>query len=267
MARDARGIQSIEVGGRILSALMHASSPMMLRDLASAANLAPAQCHGYLTSYKNIGLVEQDSRSGFYQLGHFALRLGIGRIRGVGLLNSASQAIYSLSEELGFMALMVVWGPHGPTIVQVSEGALPLTLNIRQGTLFSVTGTASGIVFGAFSDPEGMDRLINSEINGQSRSHSFGKIPPRETYDLAVKKAQELGYSETVGAPIPGINAVSAPVFNRQSNLEMVITLIGRTEDMPVDERSVAVRKLLSVTSSLSENATACHGATAAMAD
>ncbi|MBB3386185.1 MULTISPECIES: helix-turn-helix domain-containing protein [unclassified Rhizobium] len=266
MARDARGIQSIEVGGRILSALMHASGPMMLRDLASAANLAPAQCHGYLTSYKNIGLVEQDSRSGFYQLGHFALRLGIGRIRGVGLLNSASQAIYHLSEELGFMVLMVVWGPHGPTIVQVSEGRSPLTLNIRQGTLFSVTGTASGIVFGAFSNPEGMDRIVDSELNGQTRSHSLGKIPPRKTYELAVKKAQEYGYSETVGTPIPGINAVSAPVFNRQSKLELVITLIGRTEDMPVDEGSVAVTKLLSVTTGLSENTSSVGEANAASA-
>ncbi len=254
MARDARGIQSIEVGGRILSALMHANGPMMLRDLASAANLAPAQCHGYLTSYKNIGLVEQDTRSGFYQLGHLALRLAIGRIRGVSLLNSASKAIYSLSEDLGFMALMVVWGPHGPTIVQVSEGTSTLTLNIRQGTLFSVTGTASGIVFGAFSNPDGMEQLIDQEINGQTRSHSFGKIPPRENYELAVKRARELGYADTVGAPIPGINAVSAPVFNRQSNLELVITLIGRTDDMPVDERSIAVAKLLSVTTSLSEN-------------
>ncbi|MBO9112644.1 MULTISPECIES: helix-turn-helix domain-containing protein [Rhizobium/Agrobacterium group] len=265
MARDARGIQSIEVGGRILSALMHASGPMMLRDLASAANLAPAQCHGYLTSFKNIGLVEQDSRSGFYQLGHFALRLGIGRIRGVELLNSASQAIYALSEELGFMALMVVWGPHGPTIVQVSEGTSPLTLNIRQGTLFSVTGTASGIVFGAYGNHEGMERIIHSEINGQSRSHSFGKIPPRRTYDSAVKKARDLGYAETVGAPIPGISAVSAPVFNRQSKLELVITLIGRTEDMPVDEQSVAVQKLLSVTSTLSENSTTGHNDTVAV--
>ncbi|MCP2138614.1 DNA-binding IclR family transcriptional regulator [Rhizobium sp. SLBN-94] len=254
MARDSRGIQSIEVGGRILSALMYASGPMMLRDLASAANLAPAQCHGYLTSYKNIGLVEQDPRSGFYQLGHLALRLGIGRIRGVGLLNAASKAIYSLSEDLGFMALMVVWGPHGPTIVQVSEGTSTLTLNIRQGTLFSVTGTASGIVFGAFSNPDGMAALIDQEINGQKRSHAFGPIPPRKTYNLAVRRARELGYAETVGVPIPGINAVSAPVFNRQSKLELVITLIGRTEDMPVDERSTAVSKLISVTSSLSEN-------------
>jgi DNA-binding IclR family transcriptional regulator len=154
MVRDARGIQSIEVGGRILTALLDANAPMMLKDLASSAGLAPAQCHGYLTSYKNIGLVEQDAQTGYYRLGHFALRLGIGRIRSVPVLNAASKAINNLSEDLGFMVLMVVWGPHGPTVVQVSEGTSALTLNIRQGTLFSVTGTASGRVFGAFSNPE-----------------------------------------------------------------------------------------------------------------
>lgn len=257
MARDARGIQSIEVGGRILTALMKASSPMMLKDLALAANLAPAQCHGYLTSYKNIGLVEQDGQSGFYRLGHFALRLGLGRIRGVPLLNAASRAILTLSEELGFMTLLVVWGPHGPTIVQVNEGNSPLTLNIRQGTLFSVTGTASGRVFSAFSRPDGIERLIELELNGQVRSRSVGNIPARETYDLAVNKARLCGYAETVGAPIPGINAVSAPVFDRNSKLELVITLIGRSEDMPVGDKSDAVTRLLSVTSTLSAKANA----------
>ncbi|MEK1930715.1 MAG: IclR family transcriptional regulator C-terminal domain-containing protein, partial [Pararhizobium sp.] len=150
-------------------------------------------------------------------------------------------------------ALMVVWGPHGPTVVQVSEGTSALTLNIRLGTLFSVTGTASGRVFGAFSAPQGMDRLIDLELNGQSRSHSVGNIPPRETYHGAVRKAVRCGYAETVGAPIPGINAVSAPVFGSQGKLQLAITLIGRTEDMPVSKNSEAVTKLLTVTSGLSE--------------
>lgn len=252
MAREARGIQSIEVGGRILSSLLDAGAPMMLKDLASAAGLAPAQCHGYLTSYKNIGLVEQDGQTGYYRLGHFALRLGIGRIRSMPVLNAASRAINGLSEDLGFMVLMVVWGPQGPTVVQVSEGTSPLTVNIRPGTLFSVTGTASGRVFGAFSTPRSMDQLIDLELNGQSRSRSLGDIPPRETYLGAVRKAVRCGYAETVGAPIPGINAVSAPVFDPQGTFQLAITLIGRTEDMPVQKDSEVVVKLLSVTSALS---------------
>jgi DNA-binding IclR family transcriptional regulator len=97
-----------------------------------------------------------------------------------------------------------------------------------------------------------MDRLIDLELNGQSRSHSVGSIPPRETYLGAVRKAVRCGYAETVGAPIPGINAVSAPVFDPQTRLQLAITLIGRTEDMPVSKTSEAVTKLLSITSSLS---------------
>ena len=37
MSIDGRGVQSVEVGGRILSALVRAGRPLMLRELASRA--------------------------------------------------------------------------------------------------------------------------------------------------------------------------------------------------------------------------------------
>jgi len=40
--KSQQGIQSIEVGGRILRALAEASRPQMLRDLAAAAQMPPA---------------------------------------------------------------------------------------------------------------------------------------------------------------------------------------------------------------------------------
>jgi len=41
-------VQSIETGGRLLSVLAAQAESMMLRDLAAAAGLAPAQAHAYL---------------------------------------------------------------------------------------------------------------------------------------------------------------------------------------------------------------------------
>ncbi len=66
MSKSARGIQSIEVSGRIMQALLDAGEPMMLKDMAQAADLKPAQCHAYIASLKKIGLVHQDSSSGLY---------------------------------------------------------------------------------------------------------------------------------------------------------------------------------------------------------
>jgi hypothetical protein len=45
------GIQSIEVGFRLLDVLARTSGPMMLRDLARAAPMNPAKAHRYLVSF------------------------------------------------------------------------------------------------------------------------------------------------------------------------------------------------------------------------
>ncbi|WP_417264275.1 helix-turn-helix domain-containing protein [Celeribacter sp.] len=76
MANAGRGIKSIEVSGRVLSALMEAGEPMMLRDIAEQADLKPALCHACLTSMKDVGLAHQDPATGLYHTGHFAIQLG-----------------------------------------------------------------------------------------------------------------------------------------------------------------------------------------------
>ncbi|MDP3083200.1 MAG: helix-turn-helix domain-containing protein, partial [Rubrivivax sp.] len=72
-----RGIQSVEVGGQLLRALVHAGRPLALKDLAREAGMAPGKAHPYLVSFGKLGLVEQDRGSGHYGLGPLALQLGL----------------------------------------------------------------------------------------------------------------------------------------------------------------------------------------------
>src|SRR5579859_5672383 len=78
-APTGRGVQSVEVAGRILSVLADSNRPMMLRDIADATAMPPGQAHPYIVSFRKIGLVEQDAASGLYRLGWFALHLGLAR--------------------------------------------------------------------------------------------------------------------------------------------------------------------------------------------
>ena len=71
--RGQRGIQSIEVGGQLLRALVHHGRPMALKDLAREAEMSPAKAHPYMVSFGRLGLIEQDRTSGHYLLGPLAL--------------------------------------------------------------------------------------------------------------------------------------------------------------------------------------------------
>src|SRR5690349_12864168 len=100
-ARAQRGIQSVEVGGRLLVALANAGRPMALKDLAEAASMSPAKAHPYLVSFGKLGLVAQDGASGRYGLGALALQLGLISLHQFDPVRLATPRLRELALELG----------------------------------------------------------------------------------------------------------------------------------------------------------------------
>lgn len=230
---NGRGIQSIEIGGRLLASLARQSGPRMLRDLAQESDLVPAQAHAYLSSLCRVGLVEQDSRTGQYRLGAFAMRIGLARLRSVDLYRRAGMAAHRLSEATGLMVILVAWGPQGPAAVQVSGGA-SLNLNIRRGTTFALQGTAAGHVFVAWSpqaEAAELDRTAAAEVEA----------------------TRERGYGIARNSPIPGISAFSAPVFDAAGRLALALTIVGASDALP--DPNPVLDDLLRLTRALSLSA------------
>jgi DNA-binding IclR family transcriptional regulator len=250
-----RGIQSVDVGHRLLSALVDAGRPMILRDLAEAAGLAPAQAHAYLASFRRIELVEQSPTSGHYSLGPFAMHLGMARMRSSRVLAAASEAAIELSARIGLMVCVVVWGPHAPTVIQVQEGRRQLDLNIREGTIFSVTGTASGRLFGALMETQAVKRRIEAELKGSVINQNRETRTKRENLEATFAAIRSAGFAESFGRPVPGINAIAAPVFDADGKLALVLTLIGSSGTLPLAENDTARKLLLGTVHSLSNQA------------
>src|SRR5690348_7719291 len=71
------GVQSIEVGMRLLTALAEAGGEKGLNALAAAAGMPPAKAHRYLVSLTRSGFVEQDAATGRYALGTQAVWVGL----------------------------------------------------------------------------------------------------------------------------------------------------------------------------------------------
>lgn len=246
-----RGIQSIVIGGRLLAALAEAGRPLMLRDIAAAADLTPAQAHAYLVSFRKFGLVEQVSGSGLYQLGAFALQLGLARMRSVDALRLASEAVPGLASELGLMVTVTVWGTFGPTVVQVQEAVDQIHVNLRAGAVYSVRGTATGRVFAGFLPSPAIKAHLDAERRSGTASQRIGNAVPQDLAS-AIEKTRTLGYATALGSPIPGINAISAPVFDHTGQLQLAITLIGPAEEVSTAEDSPQVERLIAFTTALS---------------
>ncbi len=227
MTIRSRGVQSVEIAGRILEALMRAGRAAMLRDLAAGAAITPAQAHAYLVSLRKLGLVEQDGASGRYRLGPFALRLGLARLRGLDPLRMAAETVGQISDRLDLMVAITVWGDHGPTVVQVHEAATQVHANVRAGTLFSLTGTATGWVFAAFAAPALIEDMIAAELANPAHSQRVAAGMRLEDVRRMVARVREVGYATTAGAPVPGVSAISAPVFDHGGQIQLAVTAMG----------------------------------------
>ncbi|WP_262028146.1 IclR family transcriptional regulator [Microvirga sp. Mcv34] len=252
MSIDGRGVQSVEVGGRILAAMVKAGKPLMLRELAALADVAPAQAHAYLVSFRKLELVEQDVASGRYQLGPFALQLGIARLRSFDPLRLAAQAVVDFAEEIGLMVTIAVWGTHGATIVQVQEGSDQVHVNVRTGTVFSITGTATGKVFAAFMPPKIIEAQLAEELRKGARIQGVGASTSRKELEAEVATARRLGYATTESKPVTGINGIAAPVFDYSGQMQLAITLIGPTGVLDIGPKSADAKALLAFTRKLS---------------
>ena len=212
--KEQRGIQSVEVGGRLLLALVHEGRPMALKALAQAADMSPPKAHPYLVSFGKLGLIVQDEASGHYGLGPLAMQLGLISLQQSDPVRLATAQLAGLAQAVGQTVAIAVWGSRGATIVRTEEGPLPVHVSMRHGTVMSLRGTASGRLFAAW--------LPRARIRAGDPDTVFDAAFERELEAVRVA-----GIAHAVDGVLPGISALAAPVFDAAGQIALSLTAIG----------------------------------------
>lgn len=235
--RTQRGIQSIEVGGQLLRALVHHGRPMALKDLAREADMTPAKAHPYMVSFGRLGLIEQDATSGHYLLGPLALQLGLIGLQQADPVRIAAPLLAPLAQEIGHTVAIAVWGARGATIVQIAEAPSPVHVSLRHGTVFSLTHTASGRLFGAYLEADVVKALLDDERRraAQRRPAAAAKagsqlspaVPSWAAFAAQLDEVRAHGISRSEDEVLPGVSAMSAPVFDHGGAIVLALTAIG----------------------------------------
>ncbi|MEQ8399329.1 IclR family transcriptional regulator [Thalassobaculum sp.] len=252
MAGDQRGIQSVEVGGQLLRVLAEADGPMMLRDLAKKADMSAAKAHPYLVSFMRIGMVEQNKATGRYELGSLALQIGLASMRRLEPVRVAAALVSGLVETIGQTVALAVWGNHGPTVVRIEEGVSAVHVNMRVGSVMSLLGTATGRVFAAFLPPKMIEAFLDSDIGRASVGDELARTMSRKQIEASVAEVRERGLARAVDRPIPGVNALTAPVFDQTGSIVLAITAIGPSGTFDADWEGPIARELLACAGTVS---------------
>ncbi|WP_373686883.1 IclR family transcriptional regulator [Paraburkholderia youngii] len=221
------GIQSIEVGFRLLDVLTHEPRAMMLRDLAQRAGMSPAKAHRYLVSFLRLGVVAQDPLSGRYELGGFALQLGLARLARVDGVKLARIALAELRDRLDLTVGIAVWGNQGPTMVHWMESSYPAKASLKLGDVMPLLSSATGLLFAAYLPSGKTDAMIERELADSRRSSHSGAPRTREDVDKVLAEVREHEAARVEGMLLPTIHAFSMPVFDSTGELALALVALG----------------------------------------
>jgi len=225
--KERAGIQSVEVGFGLLQVLGDAAGPLMLRDLARAANMSAAKAHRYLVSFQRLQLVVQDASSTRYDLGPAALKLGLASLSRLDAVKLARARITLLMEEIGHTLALAVWGNHGPTIVHWEESPSAVTVNLRLGDVMPLLSSATGLCFAAYAPKEAIAPMLKEEM---ARAQKQGRTELPGTLAEVRGRLDEVrrrGVARVVDTLLPGIVAFCVPVFDSDGHIALGMVALG----------------------------------------
>lgn len=225
--KQRQGIQSIEVGTRLLRALAAHGRPMMLRDLAKNAGMPAAKAHRYLVSFMRMGLVEQDANTGRYDLGAFSLELGLASLSRLDPVRLGGPILDDLCERIGETVALAMLGNHGATIVRWVEAGGPITVTLRTGTVLPLANSATGRAFVAYCRTPFLKKLLERELRAAADDSGRPMSALVQELEPIINEIRLHGISRASGSLTPGINGFSAPVFDHSGHMVAAVTSLG----------------------------------------
>lgn len=219
-------VQAAETGTAILKALGNLGGRASLTLIAAHIGEPPAKVHRYLVSLTEGGLVEQDAASQQYFLGLETLLLGLAAMRQADPIRMAEASLIRLRESLEVTCFVAVMGNKGPTIVRFEEPGLPVTVNVRVGSVLPILWSATGrALLGALNDRQ-IAALAQAELAVASPAQR-ALLDTDQPIEMLRQSVLRAGCAAVRDTNLPGISAIAAPVYNYMGRPCAVLTALG----------------------------------------
>jgi len=252
--QDAQaGIQSVEVAGEILRAILVSDGPQRLSDIARGARMPAAKVHRYMVSLVRAGLCAQDPISGRYDLGPLAMQIGLQGLGRFDTLRTAAEALEIVAEQIGETAALVIWGEQGPRFVRMIEARHAQASTVPATHICPMTWSATGLLFCTFEDPSRTKGLIARELEQNRLTNR--QLAPQTIAELSAVTAriQQAGVSTVANGGGSGIAGIAAPIFDAGGKLVMGMTVFGRANRLDVEGESALVRHVCAAAANISK--------------
>ena len=220
------GSAAVGVGFRLVRALEAGGRPMSLTELAKATGMPSSQAHLYLASFAEERLVWQDPATSHYQLGPYAIQLGVAAIRTTDVLTLTKDALLGLVRETGDSAYASIWTEYGPVIVQKIDGGRMIPVSIRVGHIMPLLTSATGRIFLAYMPRTQTHALVARELSVRG-AVAGGPVTSEADVDDLVTKIRGVGVAQTDSLLYAGFLGISVPIRDHDGEICCSLTIMG----------------------------------------
>lgn len=233
--RGSKGVQSVDVGGRLLAVLVAQRAPMALSDIARAAAMPPWKAHVYLVSFRKLGVIEQEA-DGRYSLGTIALQMGLARLRDWDPYLQVVDEVLAFARQLGLGVGITVWGTYGPVLLRSQDppSTVPvMTGGLRTGTTLPL-GNITSRLWMAYLPEKLWTELLAAE-RGEQEAEAHQRDADRVALRRELAAVRESGLVTGGSADmLAGTGALCAPVFDYTGRMQLAIGLFGATGSIDI---------------------------------
>lgn len=210
----------------VLKTLARLGGSASLTAIATEVEENAAKVHRYLSSLAQEGLVTQNPATQHYSLGPESIQIGLAALRQCDPVRLGENALLRIREQLQVTCFIAVMGNMGPTVLRMEEPSLPVTVNIRAGSVLPLLWSATGQAFLAFSDDAQMHVRAEEEFQTGTPDQRSVVGGPDAVARLR-RLVREQGCAIVNDTLLRGISAVSAPIFDARGHVSAALTALG----------------------------------------
>ncbi len=232
-------VKSLIKALELVDILSNNQAPMTLRELYEASGYPKSTIYSLLSTLRAYGCIRQES-DGRYYLGTKLFRWGCGVSASWDITRLARPYLERLAQDTGATALLSRVEGSSITVIDQCVSGTGIRVASEIGSHVSLYATSQGKLLLASLSDSAVRRLLPAGKMQAFTPHTLVELPALLA-DLARIRSQ--GYAIENGEYKIGLRSVSAPVYNREREIEYIISAVGLFRKVESDEFDLVIRQ------------------------
>ena len=216
------GVQAVQL---VLEILEHLAKQEVagVTEIANAVGTTKARAHRHLRTLINAGYAVQEPGGERYAAGPRLIVLAQMLTQENSLTRVARPVMHRLREAFGHTITLARVNGGVVKMIDALEGNGLINIGVRIGLDLPLHANAGGKLALAFGEPD-VRRWIETLTLDKFSEHT---ITDRETLKAEVEAVRRQGWANAPEEFVLGINAVSAPIFDRDKRLVATLGMVN----------------------------------------